>query len=41
MDARVLVIQTVDIRHKEQVIRLDHGGSDGRQGVIVAKFDFL
>ena len=37
---RVLVVQTVDIGHEEEEVRVDHGGGDGREGVVVAKLDF-
>lgn len=39
MCSRVLVIQTIHIRHEEQQVRMDHGGCDGRQGIIVTEFD--
>ena len=40
-DARILIVEAVHIRHEEQIICLDHPGGDGREGIIVAKFDFL
>lgn len=39
MGARVLVVETVDVGHEEEVVGTDHGGSDGGQGVVVAEFD--
>lgn len=41
MDTGILVIEAVHIRHEEEVICLDHASGDGREGIIVAKFDFL
>lgn len=38
--SRILVVQTVDICHEEQQIRVNHGCSDGREGIVVAKLDF-
>lgn len=35
----VLVVETIDIGHEEQVIGMDHGSSNGGQGVIVTKLD--
>lgn len=37
---RVGVVETVDVRHEEEVVCLHHAGCDGAQGVVVAKFDF-
>ena len=38
--ARILVVQTVHIRHKEEVIRLDHTRSYSTQRIVVTKLDF-
>lgn len=37
--ARVLVVQTVDIGHEKQEVRVDHACCDGRQRVVVTKLD--
>lgn len=41
----VLVVQTVDVCHEEEVVCLQHGCGDGGKGVVVTKFvnlpDFL
>lgn len=39
--ARVVGVQTVDVGHQEQVVGLDHAGRDGRERIVVTKFDFL
>lgn len=39
MGTRVFVVQTVDVGHEEKKVRVDHGGCDGREGVVVAKLD--
>lgn len=42
---RVLVVQTVDVCHEEEVVCLQHGCGDGGKGVVVTEFvnlpDFL
>ncbi len=37
----VFVVETVDVGHEEQVVGLDHCCCYSREGVVVAKFDFL
>lgn len=37
----VLVVETVDVGHEKQVIRLNHCRCYGREGVVVSEFDFL
>ena len=37
--SRVLVVQAVNVCHQEQHVGMDHGGSDGRKGIVVAKLD--
>lgn len=41
VDTRILIVEAVHIRHEEEIICLDHPRGDGREGIIVAKFDFL
>ena len=41
MGAGVLIVEAIDVCHEEEVVGLDHGGSDGGEGVVVAEFDFL
>lgn len=36
----VLVIETVDIRHEEKHVGVDHGRGNGGKGVIVTELDF-
>lgn len=35
----VLVVECFDVSHEEEVVCVDHGGGDGGEGVVVAKFD--
>lgn len=39
--ARIVGVETVDIGHQEEVVRVNHIGRDGRQRVVVAKLDLL
>ena len=41
MGAGVFVVEAIHVCHQEEVVCLDHGGGDSREGVIVAEFDFL
>ena len=38
MRSRVLVVETVDICHKEEIVCLHHGCGDGGEGVVVTEF---
>lgn len=38
---RVVGVETVDVSHEEEVIRIDHPSRNSREGVVVAEFDFL
>lgn len=38
---RVVGVEAVDVGHKEEVVRVDHSSRDGREGVVVAEFNFL
>lgn len=37
--SRILVVQAVNICHQEQHVCMNHGGSDGRESIVVAKLD--
>ena len=41
MDTGVFVVEAVDVSHEEEVVCLHHSGGYGREGIIIAKFDFL
>lgn len=38
--ARVLVIETIDVCHEKQMVGVDHGSRNGRQGVVITELDF-
>lgn len=40
MASRVLIVETIHIRHKKQEISMDHSCCDCREGIIVTEFDF-
>lgn len=41
VDTGVFVVEAVDVGHEEEVVCLHHSGGYGREGIVVAKFDFL
>ena len=34
-------IEAIDVGQEKQKVRVNHGGCDGAEGIIVAKFNFL
>ena len=36
----VCIVETVDVGHEEEIVRLHHAGRDGAQGIVVTKLDF-
>lgn len=39
--ARIGGVEAVDVCEEEEVVGVDHGGSYGREGVVVSEFYFL
>lgn len=37
--SRVCGEQAIDVGHEEKEVGMAHGGSDGREGIIIAKLD--
>lgn len=38
---RIIGVEAVDIGHEEEIVRIDHPSCNGREGVVVAEFNFL
>jgi len=40
MKPGIFVIQTINIGHEEEIVRMHHSGRNCRECIVVAEFDF-